>query len=208
MSKEERRLPGPEPEALAAVRIANWLRRTAAAADLTYEEWARKADVSGTTITRFLGHGKPVPKATTLAKLAIAAGLPPPDIGVETIPGLVDIPLILPRVARIRGVEFAMSEAVETTRVPSRYAHCAAAKATADTASLAGVLVGDLVVFDPKREPKDGDLVLVEFEDGTAGCLQVSGGWLMPRAIGMTKPTPREQAFVLGVAVQIQRDLG
>jgi hypothetical protein len=64
--------PGPRPpgDADTIHRLQAWLRRVMASQQppLSAEAWANKAGVAGTSITRFLRHGYPVPKTSTLAK--------------------------------------------------------------------------------------------------------------------------------------------
>ena len=198
---------GRSPEDEAVLRIGAWLRRAAAQRDISFEQWGRKAGIAPTTITRFLRDGRPVPKATTLAALANAIGEHPPELGTMTRTGMVEVPVIIARMAILKGMAVAMASSVEATRTAARFAHCAAVRISADTAALAGVLVGDLVVFDPAAVPQPGSLVVVELSDGGVGCFRFQPPWLLPATTGHAVPLPVDGAAMLGVAVQVQRDL-
>lgn len=97
--------------------------------------------------------------------------------------------------------------ATNTTRAPAKYAECVAFMVTVDTASLAGVLVGDLVICDWQAVPADNDLVGVALPDGKAGVYRVRGDWLEPQAAGNLPALRKADATIIGVARQIQREL-
>lgn len=188
--------------------MEEWLRRTQAQIGLSFSAWAARAGIADTSVTRFLKHGRPLPKIGTLEALARAAMVRPPSLSIpaEGI-GLVDIPLMVAEMVRLRGWAAARMQAVEQTRAPARMAHCGAFRITADTASLAGILIGDVVIVDPLKPQREGALVLVEMDDGSVGAMRVMGEWLVVVAAGNAAPLRLSEAHVLGVAVQVQRDL-
>jgi hypothetical protein len=189
-------------------RIAEWLKNVmrSQTPPLSAEQWGRMAGVTPTTITRFIKDGYPIPKQTTLAALARAVGLQPPHLALA-VGELVDVPVILSHVWRVGGEGRAVREAAEFTRTSSRFAGCAAVRITTDTASLAGILPGDLVIFDSKRSPQPGELVVVALDTGEAAVFECQAPWLVARAPGMHTPMLMKAAHIMGVAVQVQRDL-
>lgn len=200
----------PPDDAETIRRLQSWLRRvmTSQSPPLSAEAWANKAGVAGTSITRFLKHGYPVPKTSTLAKLAAAVGLQPPDVVMssESNP-LVDIPLIAPAIFLRGGLERAVRAAVEVTRAPAKFAGCVAVRITTGTGILAGVLPGDLVVVDPATEMQPGDLVVVALDTGDAAVYRLQEPWLVPATVEQVPPLRLSDAHVIGVAVQVQREL-
>jgi hypothetical protein len=197
------------PKGAEAARISQWLRNVLASQSpkLTAERWGKRAGVSPTTITKFLNHSYPVPKQTTIAALAKAAGLPPPVLHVSEVAGFVDVPLILPQLWKLQGEVGAKMAAVEFTQVPARLGHCSAVRIETETATLSGVLPGDVVIFDPKRKPAAGELVVVAMNDGRAGVYMFEAPYLLPRTATMEPPLPAAGAHIMGVAMQVQRDL-
>jgi len=191
-----------------ARRIGEWLRHVMLnhRPPLSAEQWARSAGVSPTTITRFLKDGRPVPKQTTVAALAKAVRLPPPNLRVSDA-SFIDLPVVNPAIWAGSGEERARMAAVEHTTALSRFAGCSAARVTTQTGVLAGVLPGDLVIFDPRRTPKAGELVVVALDTGDAAVMEWQPPWLASRAPGMNTPMPIEGAHIMGVAVQVHRDL-
>jgi transcriptional regulator with XRE-family HTH domain len=196
---------GPEP-------IRAWLQqiliRGDGAGPFSIERLCRKAGTSPTNVSRFLKNGYPVPTIKTLTKIAAAVGVPTPGATLSVASqSFVDVPVIFPEVARLRGMKAAMAGATTWTRTPSKFAGCAAVKITAETGSLAGVLVGDLVVVDPDAVPAHNDLVVVALETGLAGVYRVIGPHLMPQAPGNLPALSLADSCVLGIARQVQRDL-
>ncbi|MBW8268304.1 LexA family protein [Caldovatus aquaticus] len=191
-------------------RLQAWMRRAMANhhPPLSAEAWANKAGVAGTSITRFLKHGYPVPKTSTLAKLAAAIGLQPPDLvlSADARP-FIDIPVIVPALFRSGGLERAVRSSVEVTRAPAKFAGCVAVRITTGTGILAGILPGDLVVVDPGTEMEPGDLVVVALDTGDAAVYRVQEPWLVPATVEQVPPLRIGEAHVIGVAVQVQREL-
>jgi SOS-response transcriptional repressor LexA len=199
---------GRPADAAEAERIATWLRNTMRGQDppLSAERWARMAGISPTSITRFLKVGFPVPKQTTVAALAKALALPPPTMQSRAL-NFVDVPVVSPQLWREQGQQQAMIEATKQTTTSARHANCAAVIVTTSSAVLAGVLPGDVVVFDPKREPQAGELVIVALDTGTAIVLEWQPPWMVFREPGVRSPVAIDGAMIMGVAVQVQRDL-
>lgn len=200
----------PPGDAETIRRLQTWLRRVMVSQrpPLSAEAWANKAGVAGTSITRFLRHGYPVPKTSTLAKLAGAVGLQPPDLMLSSDSRpLVDIPVIVPALFRSGGLERALKAAVEVTRAPAKFAGCVAVRITTGTGILAGVLPGDLVVVDPGTEMEPGDLVVVALDTGDAAVYRLQEPWLVPATVEQVPPLRLSDAHVIGVAVQVQREL-
>ena len=192
-----------------AERTREWLERVVRTTPgLTYESWGRKAGIASTSITRFLKHGTPLPKATTLAKLAEAVGLPPPD-GMWTADprALVDVPVITAAIWRIGGRDRAVKAAIELTRAVARHANCVAVRITTTSGILAGVLPGDLVLCDPDAAVVDGDLVVVALHDGDAGAYRVQGTALVPATVEPLPQLHMASESIIGLAVQVQRDI-
>lgn len=188
-------------------RVEEWLRRTQAQCGMSFSAWAEKAGIADTSVTRFLKHGKPTPKMDTLEALARAASVSLPSLGLTATIALVDIPLMLAETVRRSGWDAAKLNAVDQVSARARFAHCGAFVVTADTASLAGILPGDTVIVDPVKARREGALLVVIFDDGSVGAMRRVGDMLVPHAAGATAPMALASAEVLGVAVQVQRDL-
>lgn len=174
--------------------------------DISFSAWARKAGVSDTSVTRFLRHGSPVPRLATLDALARAAGVPSPHatgLSSDTSP-YVDIPVMNPRIAAVGGWDAARMRAVEQTRAPAKYVDCGAFKVTVDTGSRMGFNVGDTIIVDPRRVPRDGSTVVVCLADGSCGVMLHQGGSLI--SVGADQVCT-DDASILGVAVLMQREL-
>lgn len=202
--------PNAEAENAQAIRL--WLQRIQARGDgagrFSWERLCRKADTSPTNITRFLKDGVTVPRLSTLAKIADAAGVPLPGQAMTSdIQPLVDVPIILPHIFRTAGLQVAIMSSLDAVRSPSRFAHCVAVKVTADTGSLAGVLLGDVVIVDPYNDPTDNALVVVALDTGLSGIYRVQGEWLVPQAAGNLPSLRLAESHVMGVARQVQREL-
>lgn len=191
-----------------AARTSAWLRLAKSHTDLSWEQLCRQAGFSPTTITRFMMHGMPVPKLTTLAKIAKVVGMPEPDLALvyDSAP-FINLPLVDPATYRSKGLYAAMQESLNTLRAPARYATCVGVKITADTASLAGILLGDIVLAEPATVFRLNDLVVVALETGTAGVYRVQGPWLVPQSPGQLAALPLADASIIGIARQVQREL-
>lgn len=188
-----------------SAQIESWLLRTSRAHNISIERWGNMSGVSPTGLTRFLRDGYPVPKATTLAKLAAAIGERAAELAMSN--GLARILVIDGRIAREQGMRAAMDQAAETTQVPEAFASCMAVRIPGDRSVLAGVLPGDLVVFDPCDLGQGDDLVLALLEDGEAVLLRRAGPLLIPQGHRERTAIEAEAVQVLGRAVQVQRDL-
>jgi hypothetical protein len=94
--------------------------------------------------------------------------------------------------------------AVEQTRAPVKYEGCGAFRLTVDTGSRLGFNVGDIVIVDPRRVATDGSTVVVCLPDGGCGVAMHQGRALISCG---TAAADMEGASILGVAVQMQRDL-
>ena len=94
--------------------------------------------------------------------------------------------------------------AVAQTRAPVKFEGCGAFRLTVDTGSRLGFNVGDTVLVDPRRVAKDGSTVVVCLTDGACGVALHQGGALISCG---TATADMEGASILGVAVQMQRDL-
>jgi SOS-response transcriptional repressor LexA len=199
------RPPRPLPGNLTgpALEAAEWLQATAQRHGISYQAWCEQAGVSPSTIQKFMATGYPVPKAATLVRLAEAIGT---HKTTGFSPAMVDIPVVDARMAASQGLEAAMAQAETTTRAAARFEGHVGVRIDADTASLAGILPGDLVLVDPSAPLRDGALAVVVRDDETA-VYQVLGRILLPMVPGTPKPLLRENCHVLGVAVQVQRDL-
>ena len=200
----------PSGDAETIRRLQAWMRRVMLSQQppLSAERWGKAAGVAATSITRFLKHGYPMPSMRTITKLASAVGLPPPDVVMSAVGNpLVDIPIIAPEIFRSGGLERAVKVAVEVTRAPAKFAGCVAVRITTGSGILAGILPGDLVVVDPAATMQPGDLVVVSLDTGDAGVYRVQEPWLVPATIEQVPPLRLEDATVIGVAVQVQREL-
>lgn len=199
-------------QAIQAQQVRAWLQRVLAAGDgagpFSVERLCRKAGTSPTNITRFLKDASTVPRLATLAKIAHAAGVPPPGSTMTTDPhAMVDVPIILPHVFRTHGVQQAIMASIDAVRAPSKYSACVAVKMTADTGNLVGVLLGDMVIVDADTHPETNDLVMVALDTGLAGIYRLLGTWLMPQSAGSLPALPLASNTVIGVARQVQREL-
>lgn len=106
---------------------------------------------------------------------------------------LVDILVIAPEIFRSGGLERAVKVAVEVTRAPAKFAGCVAVRITTSSGILAGILPEDLVV--------------VSLETRDAGVYRVQEPWLVPATIEQMPPLRIGDTTVIGVAVQVQREL-
>lgn len=96
---------------------------------------------------------------------------------------------------------------IEAVRTAAKYASCVAVKITADTGTLAGVLLGDVIVVDPAPVREDNALVVVALDTGLAGVYRVQGEWLVPQAAGNLPSLRAQDSDIIGVARQVQREL-
>lgn len=188
--------------------IMSWLQDTRQAHDISWERWAALAQTSATNITRFLKHGRPVPKLSTLYALADALGETRPSFGAPfRIATAVDrVPVLAISCIIAGGMEEAMQQAVEFRDVANAPSNAIAVEVTVDTASHHAILPGDVVILS-RDEPKPGDLVaVVEGRDG-CGIYLYQPPLLLPAAPGRTTPVPIGERMILGVVRQVQRDL-
>ena len=192
-------------------RLQRWLRQVMATREppISAEAWGAKAGVSPTNITRFLKHGYPVPKTRTLALLAEAVGLPPPDQALALNPvALVEVPIILGSIWHKAGLSEAMGCSVETTLVPRHHVGAVALRVNTSHGNLAGVLAGDLVIVNPRLLPKAGDLVAWAALDGSVSVLRCEPPVLRAPSVGSSPlEVPENDPGMVGVVVQLQRDL-
>lgn len=192
-------------------RLQAWLRHVIQSQDppITAEAWARAAGVAATGITRFLKHGAPVPKLSTVVCLARALNLPAPDDLLSAVPGhLVDIPVISGSIWRIAGRERAEMEATEFTRAPRHYAGCIALRVNTDHGLLMGVVHGDLVLVDAAQVPDPGSLVCHVSDGGDVSVLRFEPPYLRGGDPG--RPTlhlAENDVGLVGTVLQLQRDL-
>jgi hypothetical protein len=187
--------------------IVDWLVATREGHDLSWERWADLAGTSGTNITRFLKHGRPVPKLGTLYALADAVGAARPSFGATLRMGkpIDRVPVIAISVLQLRGWEQAMLQAVDFREVSPNFAETIAFKVTADTARFDGILPGDFVIC-ARTDPQPGQQVAVAEGEGCAVYR-----WHPPHLIPATPgapPIPCDSRMVLGVVRQVQRDVG
>lgn len=197
-------------DAEVVLRLQAWLRRAMSmqSPPISAEAWGTRAGVSPTAITRFLKHGYPVPKTSTLARLADALGLPAPDAALYArAPEMVEIPVILGAIWRQNGLQTAMEHSVDVTTAPRAHAGTVAIRVNTDHGALLGVLRGDLVLVRPNEMPRSGQLAVVVNEAGEVSVLRCEPPVLRAAAIGSHHEVPDNDPGILGVVVQLQRDL-
>ncbi len=195
---------GPDAE-----RVRGWLMGVSKAKGMRPGRLATEAGIAPSTLTRFMNGGTDqLPKLETLELIARVAGVPSPAqlLTLDAQP-FVDVPVVLPAIFRKAGEAEARMRAADTTRAPARFGMCVAVRVTADTGALAGVLLGDTVLVDPHRQPRLNDLVVVALDTGAAGVYRMAGPLLIPQGIGNLPSLPASESCVMGVAVQVQRNL-
>jgi len=163
--------------------------------DWSAEEWANKAGIASTSITRFLKHGKPVPSSITVGRLADVANSSPVFGSIAHVP--------LKRTVEVlygRGRNRSMKE------IPSPVSCTFAAYLTDDTGLGLGWQGGDLLFIDANVVKAPDDVVAFHLE-GEVSVGRVIGDMLV-YAEPSISPTPVKSAGeCLGVVVGTFREV-
>jgi hypothetical protein len=188
-------------------KLRDWLNTTAEAIGSSFEQWCQAADVSPSTVTRFLNHGYPVPKLATVERLAQAARAPMPWDQPMSPAAFVPIPLLDGKTIAEFGRTIAIRASEQEVMVPRRYAHCIAV-----VQGFGGVgcytYQGDVLVCDPDVAISEDGPMIVAVMDGKPGPVALADGWLVP--FFMTEgvvPVPVERATIVGVLAHLQRNI-
>jgi SOS-response transcriptional repressor LexA len=201
--------------------IAAWMKTVLAAHDWSSEEWARRADVTATTITRLIKDPvtASLPNTETLAKLARAAGSQPYFVGGTT--GLQGYAVALAdRTALIRYLKCdGRAQAAMVSNLAGEgptvivsvrpSARAIAVAITNDTLSARGVFPGDIVVVEPVDvlAPTDGSIV-VAIVDEKIGAYVHQPPFLMPvTSSGAVDVVRIRDARIIGRGIHLIRKL-
>lgn len=168
--------------------IERWMRHVIETSGLTASAWAEKANVAGTSITRFLsakGDGF-IPSMKTIGRLAAVVGSQPEFIAIQPVrhvPQLQteEIIYMLENNESFAG----LSKEAATIPVDTGVTGTRAFAAQLETASMAGMGLnkGDTIIVDPDETPQTDSLVAV-IVDGKLNCYRYAPPQLIPYGIG------------------------
>ena len=191
--------------------IQKWMNDVLVEKAWTPNEWATRAGTSPTNITRFISKMKAVPNVATIAKLAEVAGSQPSlaegaaikKIDTRIVP-LYHWDSLMNKKPEIKGqIVVPTASTKETFAVISQ----------TDSMDLAGINIGDVVVFDKSNENlKPGSIVLCICDSKNGKKITRIGEWQPKQIIfKSTRPIPPSSSCrdrVIGVARYVIREIG
>jgi SOS-response transcriptional repressor LexA len=183
-----------------SVRV--WMRQVLAENGWSAAEWARRAGIAPTTLTRILDPvSNQVPSTETVTRLSRVAGSQP-NLGSFEPVGSRAVPLYLygDAMGSVCGHVLAAQPVSEDAY---------AVRLTTDILNQAGILPGDIVIVEPtdRVAPMNGKIVLAEDEMGDQVVGRVMTPWLMPASTGKHEPRLLEDLQIMGVVVAMNRQL-
>lgn len=209
--------------------LYDWMRGVLDERRWSAAEWARRAEVTATNLTRFLKdpESSSLPSAETIGRLAWAAGSEPRFLGRAREPEPAPSParripvLSIDQLARLRGLDAAAAErfldalardegtpaVLADGKAPGRSAF--ALRVTSLHMNAGGMLPDDHVVLEPPHvlTPAKGDLVVTVCGGHVCG-YRYHPPLLVPvSSDSACEPALAEEEDIVGVAVQLVRSL-
>ncbi|MEK9909140.1 MAG: helix-turn-helix domain-containing protein [Candidatus Thalassarchaeaceae archaeon] len=187
--------------------LAAWMQQVMNENNWTAAEWARRAGVTATNITRFMRSQKHMPSGHTIAALAGCVQLPPP-LGKKRLRmegRTVPVSRGGRSVAEI--VELASKSDDKVVTLVPVGVDALAVEIETDRYSMGGILPGDVAIFEPMhvRDPNIGNIVA--FLGGSGVEIgRYSPPLLLPHSTNpLHDPVKISDIDVLGVVVEVIR---